>query len=100
MSRTRHIVMFRLHGDEALRQRVAEEFAQALRALPEQIDCLESMEVGVNVNPAEEWDVVLTATVSGGLEAVNAYAVHPAHVAAAAIVGPHKAARACVDYPC
>ena len=32
-------------------------------ALPEQISVLESMEVGINENPAEEWDLVLTAVV-------------------------------------
>lgn len=55
------------------------------------------MEVGINENPAEEWDVVLTATVPSMAD-VQTYARHPAHVAAAAIIAPLKAARACVDY--
>ena len=69
----KHIVMFKLNGDSETRRRIAGEFAAALMELPEKIECLRSMEVGLN-------------------------AKHPAHVAAAAIVGPHKAARACVDY--
>lgn len=94
---TKHIVMFKLKGTAEQRLDVARRFAEALLALPAQIDCLQTMEVGVNENPAEDWDVVLTATV-GSMTEVEVYAKHPAHVAAAAIVAPFKEARACVDY--
>lgn len=73
------------------------EFTAALRALPAQIPCLESIEVGINQNPAERWDVVLTAVVPT-LADVDVYAKHPAHVAAAAIVAPYREDRGCVDY--
>lgn len=66
-------------------------------SLPDVIDCLQSMEVGINENPAEDWDVVLTAVVPTMAD-VAVYAGHPAHVAAASIVGPLKESRACVDY--
>ncbi len=42
---------------------MAESFKAALMTLPEKIEVLHSMEVGINENPAEEWDVVLTAIV-------------------------------------
>ncbi len=93
----KHIVSFKLKGSAELRLKVAKEFKEALMALPEKIDCLQSMEVGINENPSEDWDVVLTAVVPR-MEDVAIYAKHPAHVAAASIVGPHKEARACVDY--
>ncbi|MDE5793110.1 MAG: Dabb family protein [Muribaculaceae bacterium] len=93
----KHTVMFKLHGSEELRRKIAEDFKAALLALPEKIDCLQSMEVGINVNPAEDWDVVLMAVVATMAD-VNTYAKHPAHVAAAAILGPYKEARACVDF--
>ena len=70
----KHIVCFKLKGDADVRR-----------------------EVGINENSAEDWDVVLTAVVPE-MEDVAVYANHPAHLAAAAIVGPHKEARACVDY--
>ena len=57
------------------------------------------MEVGINENPAEEWDVVLTAVVDKMAD-VAVYANHPAHVAAAGLLAGHKEARACVDYEC
>ena len=93
----KHIVAFRLKGSAEERLEVSKAFKAALLALPGQIECLESMEVGINENPAEDWDVVLTAVVPTMAD-VAVYAGHPAHLAAAAIVGPVKESRACVDY--
>ncbi|MCI9284470.1 MAG: Dabb family protein [Muribaculaceae bacterium] len=93
----KHIVMFKLSGTEEERKAVAGKFRDALMALPAEIDVLESMEVGINANPGEEWDVVLTAVVPD-MASVDIYAKHPAHVAAASLLAGHKEARACVDY--
>lgn len=93
----KHIVAFKLKGIPAERKEVASRFKAALEALPQQIEVLKSIEVGLNENPAEDWDIVLTAVVEK-MEDVAVYATHPAHVAAASIVAPHKEARACVDY--
>lgn len=93
----KHIVSFQLNGSETARLDAARRFKDALMALPEQISVLQSMEVGINCNPAEDWDVVLTAVVPTMAD-VQTYATHPAHVAAAAIIAPLKRNRACVDY--
>ena len=93
----KHIVTFKLTGTDAERRHVAEQFKAALEALPEQIDVLRSIEVGINENPAESWDVVLTAVVDTMAD-VEVYAKHPAHVAAAGLLAGHKADRACFDY--
>lgn len=93
----KHIVTFKLSGTPEQRRKVAENFRDALLALPEQIDVLQSMEVGINENPAEDWDVVLTAVVPTMAD-VDIYAQHPAHVAAAGLLAGHKDSRACVDY--
>lgn len=93
----KHIVTFKLTGTPEERREVAEAFKKALMALPEQIDVLQSMEVGINENPAEDWDVVLTAIVPTMAD-VETYAKHPAHVAAAGLLAGHKDSRACVDY--
>lgn len=95
----KHIVMFKLTGTDAERLEVAKQFKAALEALPEQIDVLQSIEVGLNENPAEQWDVVLTAIVPTMAD-VATYANHPAHVAAAGLLKGHKENRACVDYEC
>lgn len=93
----KHIVAFKLKGTAEERLAVALQFKAALEALPEQIDVLKSIEVGLNENPAESWDVVLTAIVEK-MEDVEVYAKHPAHVAAAALLANNKELRACVDY--
>ncbi|NBJ08377.1 Dabb family protein [Duncaniella freteri] len=95
----KHIVTFKLAGSPEERRRVAESFRDALMALPEQIDVLQSMEVGINENPSEDWDVVLTAIVPD-MPSVEVYAKHPAHVAAASLIAGLKESRACVDYYC
>lgn len=93
----KHIVMFKLTGTPAERLEVATAFKNALEALPSQIEVLRSIEVGLNQNPGEDWDVVLTAIVDTMAD-VEVYAKHPAHVAAAALLAGHKELRACVDF--
>ena len=95
----KHIVTFKLTGTADERRQVAEQFKEALLKLPLTIDVLESIEVGINVNPSESWDVVLTAIVPTMAD-VEVYAKHPAHVAAAGLLAGHKEMRACVDYNC
>lgn len=93
----KHIVTFKLSGTASERRHVAESFKSALEKLPEQIDVLQSIEVGINENQNETWDVVLTAVVDK-MSDVEIYANHPAHIAAAALLSGHKSDRACVDY--
>ncbi len=93
----KHIVTFQLSGTAEERLEVARKFKAALEALPAVVEPLQSIEVGINSNPAEDWDVVLTATLPSMAD-VEVYAKHPAHVAAAGLLAGHKAARACVDY--
>ena len=93
----KHIVSFKFSGTEEERKDACERFKNALMALPEQIECLQSMEVGINENPAESWNLVLIAIVPTMAD-VEVYAKHPAHVAAAGLVKPQIEARACVDY--
>lgn len=95
----KHIVTFKLTGMPEERKEVALKFKNALLELPAVIDVLKSIEVGINENPAESWDVVLTAIVDNMAD-VETYAKHPAHVAAAGLLAGHKADRACVDYIC
>lgn len=93
----KHIVMFKLRGSAEERLQAATKFRDALMALPAQIECLQSMEVGLQQNNCEEWDVVLVAVVPTMAD-VDIYAKHPAHVAAASIIAPLKEARGCVDF--
>lgn len=89
--------MFQFKGTPEEKKEIAEQFTKALVQLPDDIPQLKSIEVGINVNPAETWDLVLTAT-ADSLEDVAIYSAHPAHQAAVAIIAPYKLSRACVDY--
>lgn len=91
--------MFKLQGSDDVRRETALRFKDALEALPEQIDVLQSIEVALNQNPVEDWDIVLTAVVPTMAD-VATYAQHPAHLAAASIIKDVKQLRACVDYNC
>jgi len=53
----KHIVTFKLTGTPAERKEVANKFKDALMALPLTIDVLKSIEVGINENPSESWDI-------------------------------------------
>lgn len=93
----KHIVLFKLKGESSERRAKASEFRDALLRLPSEIDVLDSIEVALNENPSEDWDLALTAVVPTMAD-VDVYAKHPAHVAAASIIAGYKDSRACVDY--
>ena len=93
----KHVVTFKFKGTDEERANLARKFADALVKLPSEIKELKSIEVGINTNPKESWDLVLTAT-ADNLEDVAIYSAHPAHQAAVAIIAPYKDERACVDY--
>ena len=95
----KHVVLFQLKDEmaEAEKLQVMKAFKEGILALPAQIPCIKHIEVGFNVNPDEKYEVALSSEFET-LEDVNAYAVHPAHVAVAQIIIPHLKARACSDY--
>ena len=92
----KHIVMFKLTGTDEERLQGANKFKDGLMQLPDKIDVLQSMEVGINENANEDWDLVLTAIVPTMAD-VATYANHSAHLAAAALLAGHKESRACCD---
>lgn len=95
----KHIVLFRLEPsmDEELKSQVMQEFKEKIEALPAQIPFIRKVEVGLNMNPAEAYDLALYSEFDT-LADVQAYAVHPAHVAAAGVIKDYKVARSCTDY--
>lgn len=93
----KHIVTFKLKGSHEERHKVASEFKEALLELPQKIECLKSIEVGINCNPEEKWDLVLTAVVAD-MHDLQSYANNPHHLKAASIIKDFKEDRACVDF--
>ncbi len=95
----KHIVLFKLSPELSAEERtcVGLAFKQAIEVLPDRIACLRRVEVGLNANPAEQYDIALYSEFDS-LEDVHTYAAHPDHVAAAGLIRPYMAARACTDY--
>lgn len=98
-SMVKHIVLFKLKETlpQEEKMKVMNNFKVAIEALPASIPFIRKVFVGLNVNPAEAWDICLESEFDT-LEDVKAYAVHPNHVAAAAILKDAKQDRACADY--
>lgn len=95
----KHIVLFKLKNEASAeeKQTVALKFKSAIEALPTVIPFIKHVEVGININPDEQWNIALYSEFDT-LAEVKAYAVHPAHVAAAKLLADLKESRSCVDY--
>lgn len=95
----KHIVLFKLKDEvpPEEKQVVMTEFKAAIEALPAKISVIRKIEVGLNMNPGETWNIALYSEFDT-LEDVKYYATHPDHVAAGKILAEVKESRACVDY--
>lgn len=97
----KHIVLFKLKDEVSAERRLAaaRAFKEAIEALPARIPVIRQVEVGLNINPGETWSIALYSEFDT-LEDVKAYAAHPDHVAAGALLAEVRESRACVDYEC
>ncbi|HXK76715.1 MAG TPA: Dabb family protein [Bacteroidaceae bacterium] len=95
----KHNVLFKLNEDLSAAQitKLKTDFKNAIEALPNAIDVIQSIEVGFNENPEESFDIALMCEVAT-MEDVAIYAKHPAHIKAASIIKDHVVYRACADY--
>lgn len=95
----KHIVIFKLRDEIAQEEKldIMNRFKVAIESLPAKIPCIRKIEVGLNINPAETWNIALYSEFDS-LEDVKTYATHPEHVAAGKIIADAKENRACVDY--
>ncbi len=91
--------MFKFRDDvaQSVREAAGKEFKASIEALPQTIDFIRSVGVGININEHEQWDICLSSTFDS-LEDVRSYSAHPAHKAVATALMTHIAQRACVDF--
>lgn len=97
----RHIVMFEFAKEAEGRS--ADENAQIAKelflALPEKVEVIRRLEVGINDKDADETNYTFCLTVDfDSIEDLNAYQKHPVHLEAAGFIGKVRTKRACVDY--
>ncbi|WP_430810671.1 MULTISPECIES: Dabb family protein [unclassified Carboxylicivirga] len=95
----KHIVLFKLKkfDDAASKTAKLNEIKTGLLALEDKIEALKSIEVGLNCNPDEDFDISLSTTFDD-MEGLASYAQHPDHLAIGKIVREVLEARSCVDY--
>lgn len=95
----KHIVLFQMKKD--VEPRVLETELATIKvrfgALLGIVPTLRSIEIGINCNPSESYNLSLEATFDD-LEGLNAYAVHPDHQSVVKRVKAILNSRACVDY--
>lgn len=96
----KHIVLFKLKPfeSEAVKTASVNEIKARLESLLPIIPELKKIQVGININPAEKWDIALE-TEFDTLKDLNTYANHPKHVEISKnLIAPVKEDRACVDF--
>ncbi len=95
----KHIVLFQFKQfeSESAKKAKLEEIKEGLEALPAKVDVIKSLSVGLNVNPAEQYDLALETTFNN-LEELDIYAKHPDHLAVGKIIREILEKRACVDF--
>ncbi|PZX17348.1 stress responsive alpha/beta barrel protein [Breznakibacter xylanolyticus] len=95
----KHVVLFKFktfEGEEEKNEKL-NNIKTALLDLKNKLDFLRHIEVGINANPSESFDMALI-TEFDNMDDLHRYAIHPDHVAVARIIGEIKENRACVDF--
>ena len=91
-----HIVMFQFKEEN--KEVNLERVKEMLEALPEKIETLKSMEVGIDISRSERsFDLVLTSTFEDQ-SGLNEYAVHPAHLTVVSVIKEVTSLSKVVDY--
>lgn len=95
----KHIVLFKMRDDIDVQEKASElaVIKTELENLMGRVPSLRSMEVGLNCNKAEKYELALVSTFDD-LEGLEAYAVHPEHVAVGKKIRAMLDMRACTDY--
>ncbi len=95
----KHIVLFKLKSFESATAKTNKlaEIKTGLLALSTKIETLRSIEVGINCNENEEFDIALTTTFDN-IAGLDIYAKHPDHVAVGKIIREVLELRSCVDF--
>ena len=95
----KHVVLFKLKTfeTEAEKRAKEQEIKDALLALKGKVEILRSIEVGINANPDEEFNIALTTTFDN-FDDLETYAEHPDHQAVIPLIREVLESRACTDY--
>lgn len=95
----KHIVMWKLKSEAEgnSKERNANIIKESLEELKDKIQVLKRIEVGINNNELNDFDVVLYSQFET-MEDLNTYQNHPEHVKVGTFVKKVVESRTCVDY--
>ena len=95
----RHIVLFKFKAElpPATKQEKMARIRQGLENLTGTCESLKKMDVGINSNPNENFDLALTSEFES-MEGLDAYSAHPEHLKVGVLIREILEERACVDY--
>ena len=95
----KHIVLFKLKEFDTAEEKTRKisQIKMGLLNLKMLIKELHTIEVGINENTKEQYDIALTTT-HRTMADLEAYAVHPDHQVVAKIIREVSESRACVDF--
>ena len=95
----KHIVLFKLKDfdNDGDKFTIMSEIKKSLESLKVVIPVIRNIEIQFNVNPAEEFDLILYSEFDN-LHDLEIYAKHPEHIKASKLLVENRVKRACVDY--
>ncbi len=95
----RHVVLFKFKKfeNDKDKQVKEQEIKDALMALKDKIEVLRSIEVGINTNSKETYNLALITTFDN-YDHLREYASHPEHLKVVELIKPVKEDRSCVDF--
>lgn len=95
----RHICMWILKDDLGgkTKEETAVEIKSRIEALIPKIDVIQELEVGININPNEPYNLVLNS-VFKSMEDLKTYANHPDHVFEGKFIKGVAEVRSAIDY--
>jgi hypothetical protein len=95
----RHIVLFKFKADvpETTKNEKLAQIKSGLENLMGPIKQLKKIEVGINGNPIEKYDLSLIADFDS-MEGLDTYSTHPEHLKIGVLIREILESRACVDY--
>ncbi len=95
----KHIVLFRFKENPNVEEQIKalKKIKKALEALRGVVPELKYIEIGINDNPDEKYDLSLISEFESW-EDLKAYVVHPEHQKVSELIRQNMEQRACVDY--
>lgn len=95
----KHIVMWKLKEDACGNSKStnAKLMKEKLEAMLQVIPEIQTLEVGLNINPAENFDVILYSTFKT-LDDLKVYSDHPEHKKVSDFVSAVRSERYAIDY--